>query len=300
MPHFTVVSGITHFCSFARISAVSALGPLAEAASESKNLEIPNACRGKYPVCTSRMTLVDDKADFSALSSFSIEVSDLHSQTSRTGCPRAKIARRSRRSCSYPKDREMLKIPGYLAHSLAHAYGMLALARMVQKETISSEDGVWARGDPSPLGMGEVSFLGSSRPKKLGNFDKVHAEPLLGFAFIQTFVDIFEEYFGGVSLAAVKENFDVVYQLLEETLDSVGHPLTTSHNALRDIVLPPSLLSKLINAALTSNLAAIGGHAPNHGPAVGPFSLQYHGGKLASSMPAMNCISTLRRNCALL
>ncbi|KAJ3524048.1 hypothetical protein NMY22_g11176 [Coprinellus aureogranulatus] len=99
-----------------------------------------------------------------------------------------------------------------------------------------------------------------------------NAEPLLGFAFIQTFVDIFEEYFGGVSLAAVKENFDVVYQLLEETLDSVGHPLTTSHNALRDIVLPPSLLSKLINAALTSNLAAIGGHAPNHGPAVGPFS----------------------------
>lgn len=118
-------------------------------------------------------------------------------------------------------------------------------------------------------------------------------DPLLGFAFIQTFVDIFEEYFGGVSLAAVKENFDVVYQvrlcflsrrlldtdatldhpqLLEETLDSVGHPLTTSHNALRDIVLPPSLLSKLINAALTSNLAAIGGHAPIHGPPVGPFS----------------------------
>lgn len=40
-------------------------------------------------------------------------------------------------------------------------------------------------------------------------------------------------------------------------LDSVGHPLTTSHNALRDIVLPPSLLSKLI-AAAGANLAAIG------------------------------------------
>ena len=38
-------------------------------------------------------------------------------------------------------------------------------------------------------------------------------DPLLGFAFIRTFVDIFEEYFGGVSLAAVKENFDVVYQV---------------------------------------------------------------------------------------
>lgn len=63
-----------------------------------------------------------------------------------------------------------------------------------------------------------------------------------------------------------------VAQLLEETLDSVGHPLTTSHNALRDIVLPPSLFSKLVNAALTSNLAGIGGSGPMHGPPVGPFS----------------------------
>jgi AP-3 complex subunit mu len=35
-------------------------------------------------------------------------------------------------------------------------------------------------------------------------------------------------------------------QLLEEILDSGGHPLTTSPNALRDIVLPPSLISKLL------------------------------------------------------
>jgi AP-3 complex subunit mu len=39
------------------------------------------------------------------------------------------------------------------------------------------------------------------------------ADPLLGFAFLQTFIDIFQEYFGGISLAIVKENFDVVYQV---------------------------------------------------------------------------------------
>jgi hypothetical protein len=39
------------------------------------------------------------------------------------------------------------------------------------------------------------------------------------------------------------------HQLLEETLDSGGHPLTTSPNTLRDIVLPPSLLSKLLSVA---------------------------------------------------
>ena len=87
-------------------------------------------------------------------------------------------------------------------------------------------------------------------------------------------MEILREYFGTVSAATLKDNFDVVYQvcpcipyflsmplntlyshsqLLEETLDSGGHPLTTSPNALRDIVLPPSLISKLL-----SNLSAPG------------------------------------------
>ncbi|KAJ2930180.1 hypothetical protein H1R20_g6863, partial [Candolleomyces eurysporus] len=113
----------------------------------------------------------------------------------------------------------------------------------------------------------EARKAGEERAKEV---IKSAADPLLGFAFLQTFIDIFQEYFGGISLAIVKDNFDVVYQLLEETLDSVGHPLTTSHNALRDIVLPPSLFSKLLNAA-SANLAAIGA-GPVHAPPVGPFS----------------------------
>ncbi|KAG1766217.1 hypothetical protein EV702DRAFT_1257114 [Suillus placidus] len=42
---------------------------------------------------------------------------------------------------------------------------------------------------------------------------------------------------GDVSVATLKDNFDIVYQLLEETLDSSGHPLTTPPNALSDIIL---------------------------------------------------------------
>ena len=38
-------------------------------------------------------------------------------------------------------------------------------------------------------------------------------DPLLAFAFIQTFVDILQEYFGTVSVPTVKENFDIVYQV---------------------------------------------------------------------------------------
>ncbi|KAH9894152.1 clathrin adaptor mu subunit [Cubamyces lactineus] len=80
-------------------------------------------------------------------------------------------------------------------------------------------------------------------------------DPLYAFAFMQTFVDILHEYFGHVSAETLKENFDVVYQLLEETLDAGGHPLTTSPNALRDIVLPPTLLHKVLSVAGVSGLA---------------------------------------------
>ncbi|KAI0637697.1 clathrin adaptor mu subunit [Trametes polyzona] len=80
-------------------------------------------------------------------------------------------------------------------------------------------------------------------------------DPLYAFAFLQTFVDILREYFGHVSAETLRENFDVVYQLFEETLDSGGHPLTTSPNALRDIVLPPTLLHKVLSAAGVSGLA---------------------------------------------
>lgn len=38
-------------------------------------------------------------------------------------------------------------------------------------------------------------------------------DPLIAFAFLQTFIDILNEYFGNVSAATLKENFDVVYQV---------------------------------------------------------------------------------------
>lgn len=53
--------------------------------------------------------------------------------------------------------------------------------------------------------------------RSLGTDDHA-ADPLLGFAFLQTFIDIFQEYFGGISLAIVKENFDVVYQVCPPSL----------------------------------------------------------------------------------
>ena len=91
-------------------------------------------------------------------------------------------------------------------------------------------------------------------------FTHIHAlmptkvDPLYAFAFIRTFLDILIEYFGEVTVPTLKDNFDIVHQLLEETLDAGGHPLTTSPNALRDIVLPPSLITKILSVTGVSGL----------------------------------------------
>ncbi|KAK0498383.1 clathrin adaptor mu subunit [Armillaria luteobubalina] len=71
-------------------------------------------------------------------------------------------------------------------------------------------------------------------------------DPLVGFAFLHAFIDVLTSYFGpNTSAATIRDNFDVVYELLAEALDA-GHPLTTAPNALKDIVIPPSLLSSLL------------------------------------------------------
>jgi AP-3 complex subunit mu len=60
--------------------------------------------------------------------------------------------------------------------------------------------------------------------------------------------------------------YENAHQLFEETLDSGGHPLTTSPNTLRDIVLPPSLLSKLLSATNITTSLNTGGAGPFTSP----------------------------------
>lgn len=130
--------------------------------------------------------------------------------------------------------------------------------------------------------------------------------PLLGFRFMEVFLEVLEEYLGEVRIrppsssllsfltdprrplcsqvseSSLKENFDIVYevrslppfpacfllpsrahaslpspprQLLEEMLDE-GSPLTTQSNILRDIVLPPTLLNKVLSVAGVSGFVS--------------------------------------------
>jgi AP-3 complex subunit mu len=71
--------------------------------------------------------------------------------------------------------------------------------------------------------------------------------PLLVLEFLHRVHNIFTEYFGSpADESAIKENFSTVYQLLEEMVD-YGWPLTTEPNALKAMVRPPSLMSKLLS-----------------------------------------------------
>lgn len=81
--------------------------------------------------------------------------------------------------------------------------------------------------------------------------------PLLAIEFLHRVFDIFEEYFGTVEENTIKENFATVYQLLEEMMD-YGYPLTTEPNALKAMIKPASVISRITAAATgVSNVSDI-------------------------------------------
>ncbi|KAG0169220.1 AP-3 complex subunit mu-2 [Apophysomyces sp. BC1015] len=76
-------------------------------------------------------------------------------------------------------------------------------------------------------------------------------DPMLVFEFLHRIIDILTDYLGDVSELSIRENFVTVYQLLEEMMD-YGYPLTTEPNALKEIIMPPTILNKVmttVNAA---------------------------------------------------
>ena len=80
--------------------------------------------------------------------------------------------------------------------------------------------------------------------------------PLLAIEFLHRINDIFEEYFGDTNESSIKDNFSSIYQLLEEMMD-YGYPLITEPNALKSMVKPPSVLSRVTAIATgTSNISS--------------------------------------------
>ncbi|CAF1037662.1 unnamed protein product [Rotaria sordida] len=68
--------------------------------------------------------------------------------------------------------------------------------------------------------------------------------PLFVIEFLHRIMDLFENYFGECTEKSVKDNYVIVYELLDEILDS-GLPLITETNILKELIKPPNLLRKV-------------------------------------------------------
>ncbi|WFC97499.1 hypothetical protein MYAM1_000213 [Malassezia yamatoensis] len=80
-----------------------------------------------------------------------------------------------------------------------------------------------------------------------------HVDPLVPLSFLHQVAKVLQIYLIGndtepnkMTEELVTEHFDTVYQLLEEMLDGDGNVLLTELNILREIVLPPSWLDRLV------------------------------------------------------
>lgn len=79
------------------------------------------------------------------------------------------------------------------------------------------------------------------------------ASPLLVLELLHRIANIFVDYFGSpADESAIKDNFSTVYQLLEEMLD-YGWPLTTEPNALKAMIRPPTVMSRLLSTTTNIN-----------------------------------------------
>jgi len=70
--------------------------------------------------------------------------------------------------------------------------------------------------------------------------------PLFVIEFLHRVVDTFEDYFNECNESIIKENYVVIYELLEEMLDN-GFPLATESNVLKELIKPPNILRSIAN-----------------------------------------------------
>lgn len=75
---------------------------------------------------------------------------------------------------------------------------------------------------------------------------KTEMPPLLGIEFLCRVADVLSDYIGGLTEDLIKDNFVVVYELLDEMMDN-GFPLTTELNVLKDMIAPPNIVSRMLS-----------------------------------------------------
>lgn len=86
---------------------------------------------------------------------------------------------------------------------------------------------------------------------------KKECPPLFVIEFLHRVVETFDDYFTECTESIIKENYVVVYELLDEMLDN-GFPLATESNILKELIKPPNILRTLANTVTgKSNVSSV-------------------------------------------
>ncbi|KAL1564426.1 AP-3 complex subunit mu [Salvia divinorum] len=85
---------------------------------------------------------------------------------------------------------------------------------------------------------------------------QVEMPPLMAIEFLCRVADVLSNYLDGLNEDVIKDNFVIVYELLDEMIDN-GFPLTTEPNILREMLAPPNIVSKVLSIVTgsTSNVS---------------------------------------------
>ncbi|KAF7805037.1 AP-3 complex subunit mu-like isoform X1 [Senna tora] len=85
---------------------------------------------------------------------------------------------------------------------------------------------------------------------------QVEMSPLMGIEFLCRVADVINDYLGGMNEDLIKDNFVIVYELLDEMIDN-GFPLTTEPNILQEMIAQPNIVSKMLSVVTgnSSNLS---------------------------------------------
>ncbi|KAG2694590.1 hypothetical protein I3760_08G153100 [Carya illinoinensis] len=75
---------------------------------------------------------------------------------------------------------------------------------------------------------------------------QVEMPPLMAIEFLCRVADVLSDYLGGLNEDVIKDNFIIVYELLDEMIDN-GFPLTTEPNILREMIAQPNIVSKVLS-----------------------------------------------------
>ncbi|KAK7337672.1 hypothetical protein VNO77_18257 [Canavalia gladiata] len=81
---------------------------------------------------------------------------------------------------------------------------------------------------------------------------QVEMPPLMAIEFLCRVADVLNDYLGGLNEDLIKDNFIIVYELLDEMIDN-GFPLTTEPNILQEMIAPPNIVSKVLSVVTGSS-----------------------------------------------